>query len=104
MVDIVLFNNDSTLRVADRALRFFSGVDIVTTEDTIWVKGLYLRFYPEFISVNLYNPLFFSHEKMFECLQYILEGEEAYLDTNTNRKKYFKCISRETDIASLFAC
>ena len=59
MVNIVLFDEESIIRIGKKAMEFFSGYSgLRTTENTIWLNGMYLRFYPKLITVHSILPFF----------------------------------------------
>lgn len=103
MINIVLFDEKSIIRIGKKAMEFFNGyVDLRTTEDTIWLNGMYLRFYPKLITVNPFNPAIFSHERLVKCLSYILNGEEVFISAGRQNSKYIETVNQTTRFDSFF--
>lgn len=101
MINIVLFDNESIIRIADRAIKYFSSrCSLRTTEDTIWIDGLYLRFYPQLITLNAYNPTILK-EDIFEFLSYILSGEEVFVTDGNQNRIYISVVDSSTDFDAI---
>ena len=104
MINIVLFDEESVIRIGKKAMAFFSEhTSLRTTENTIWLNGLYLRFYPKLITVNSFNPAVLPHEHLMECLSYILNGEEVFVSAGRQNNKYIKSVNQTTCFDSFFA-
>lgn len=93
MINIVLFDEKATVRIAKKAMEFFSDYnDLRTTDDTIWLNGLYLKFCPRLIKFNLYNCTKFPIATVDECLKYILDKEEVFLSNERGNNKYVNTV------------
>lgn len=100
MITVVLFNLESisnvTIRVFDY-LHEFNYIILRTTQDTIWLNGLYIKFNikKKLVIINNYNNLM-SKQEIADLLKSIFKGEEISL-TITNNVKYYKCVDKNTD-------
>lgn len=102
MINIVLFNDESIIRVASKAINYFStDCSIHTTEDTIWVNGLYLRFYPKLITLNAYSSTF-SKDDIYNCLSFILSNEEVFITTSNQKRLYIDTVDVTTNFDAIF--
>ena len=78
MINIVLFDEESIIRVATKAINYFSSDSSVRiTEDTIWVNGLYLR--------------------------YILSDEEVFISSTNQKRIYIDTVNAATNF-DIFFC
>ena len=103
MINIVLFDEESIIRIGKKAMEFFSDYSgLRTTENTIWLNGMYLRFYPKLITVNSFNPTVFPHEHLIKCLSYILNGEEVFVSAARQNSKYIDSVNQATCFDSFF--
>lgn len=97
MINIVLFDEEAIIRIGKKAMEFFAGhVDLRTTENTIWLNGMYLRFYPKLITVNSFNPTVSPYEHLVKCLSYILNGEEVFISAGRQNSKYIENVNQTT--------
>lgn len=104
MINIVLFNSDSITNITIRVLDYLheNNYSILrTTEDTIWLNGLYIKFNPrkKLITINNYNSLM-SNQELVALLKHILKGEEISVRIENNIK-YYKCIDNNTDFSDV---
>lgn len=91
MINIVLFNEEPVIRIAQRAMEYFSSYDdLRTTENTIWLDGLYLRFYPKLITINAFNPSKYPSKDVAVFLKNILVGEEIFILSKEQNNKYIE--------------
>lgn len=103
MINIVLFDEESIIRVATKAINYFSSDSSVRiTEDTIWVNGLYLRFYSKLITMNVYSPIF-SKDNIQSCLSYILSDEEVFISITNQKMIYIDTVNAATNF-DIFFC
>lgn len=103
MINIVLFDEKSLVRIGKKAMKFFSDYNSLrTTENTIWLNGMYLRFYSTSITVNLFNPTAFSHNYIIKCLEYILNGEEVFISAGPQISKYINVVDQSTSFDLFF--
>lgn len=102
MINVVLFNDESVLRIATKAIKYLSNSSgLRITKDTIWIDGLYLRFHDRLITLNDYSSTF-SEKDIINCLNYILSGEEVFVtDTNQN-KIYINAVNASTNFDEIF--
>lgn len=98
MINIVLFDEKATVRIARKAMEFFADYDgLRTTNDTIWLNGLYLKFCPRLIKLNLYNCTKFPITTVDECLKYILDKEEVFLSNDRGANEYVNTVIPTTN-------
>lgn len=103
MINIVLFNDESVIRIAERAKDYFSEFDgFRIRDDIIWLKGFYLKFSPTIITVNTINSNFCFNNSIYEGFKYILYGEEVYLSNSKLEGEYIKKVNSSTLFDSLF--
>lgn len=100
MISIVLYDDNSLLRIATKAMKYFSNRDFRTTDDSIWIEGLYLRFYSNMITFNGYSTAF-PKENIYKCLNYILSGEEVFV-MDENKKIYLSDVNESTNFYKIF--
>lgn len=93
MLNVVFYNSEAVVRVAEKAMKYFAGhVDLRTTVDTIWLNGLYLKFYPRMMTVNTYGSSPFSIQKVRDCLRFILKDEEVYIASGPYTGTYINSV------------
>lgn len=101
MISIALYNSRSTIRIVKRALAFLSKYSAFrTTEDTIWVDGLYISFSPKMITVNNYSNSM-SKKTVADCLNYILDGEEIFVPCKYPSTGYYGCVDAKTNFVDI---
>ena len=101
MINIILFDDESIIRIANRSVKYFSSMcGYRTTKDTIWVNGLYLRFYSKLITLNAYSSTF-QKKDVFDCLSYILSGEEVFLTDINQKRTYISVVNSSTDFDAI---
>ncbi len=101
MVNIVLFDDQSVDRVAAKAMAYFStNYNLRITEDTIWADGLYLRFYPKLITLNIYDPTLIKDD-IYHSLNSILSDEEVFITDGKQKKIYIDSVNASTDFDSI---
>ena len=104
MISIVLYDDESIIRIADRTIRYFAPHNMLRiTEESIWLSGLYFYFRPRQILVNQFDPTVFSKEQLIECLTYVLNGERISIFGNKQNKKYIDNVNSKTNFDSIFA-
>lgn len=98
MINVVLFDEESIIRIAQRAKVYFSNyIDLRVNSDTIWVKGLYIKFYPRQIIVNTFYPTTFTLSDIFNCLTYVLDGEEVFISDDKHKREYIDAVNAQTN-------
>ncbi|MBQ4517682.1 MAG: hypothetical protein II997_03745 [Clostridia bacterium] len=104
MINIVLYDEESIVRIAERVMIFFSNEkDMRTTNDTVWLKGAYFRFRSRSITINLYDNNFLLKDNILKSLNYILSGEEIYISNSCQKKEYFNFVNSSTNFDTFFA-
>lgn len=102
MINIVLFDDESVIRVATNAINYFStDYSMRTTKDTIWVNGLYLRFYSKLITLNAYNSTF-SNDDICNCLSFILHNEEVFITNREQKRIHIDAVGATTNFDAFF--
>lgn len=107
MINVILYDENSIIRIAQRAVEFFSDYGgFRTTRDTIWITGMYLKFAPRMLILNIFDSSDFSDDDIIECLRKVLLGEEVYVSDNCQFQKYIDKVNASTDfqIASYGDC
>ena len=103
MINIVLFNDESVLRIAKRAVAVFSGYEgYRTSENIIWLNGFYVKFLPKIITLNFSQTNHRFDNDIIHGLKTILYGEEVYLSDDKRRSKYYKSVESSTLFDSFF--
>lgn len=103
MINIVLFNDESIVRIAEKAVSIFSSFDgFRTSRDAIWLNGIYLRFTPRLISLNSYGFNNHIDKDVYSGLKEMLHGEEVWLSDEKQRGRYYKNVDASTDFDSVF--
>lgn len=102
MINIVLFNDESVIRIATKAINYLSNsFSLRITKDAIWIDGLYLRFYDRLITLNDYSSAF-SKKDIINCLNYILSGEEVFISNDNQNKIYISVVNASTNFDEIF--
>lgn len=97
MINIVLYNDESIIRIVQRAIRLFSNYkEYRTTRDTIWLNGMYLKFTPKMLILNIYDTNIYSIDEVISYLKKILLGEEVYISDNHQFQKYIDKVNYST--------
>ena len=107
MINVVLYDDNSIIRIAQRAVELFSDYGgFRTTKDTIWISGMYLKFAHRMLVLNIFDDSSFSDDEIIECLRKVLFGEEVYVSDNCQFQKYIEEVNTSTDfpIASYGDC
>lgn len=103
MINIVLFDDESVIRIAKRAISFFSNFEgFRTSEDIIWLNGVYVKFSPRLITLNSSKSNNCTDNEIYCGLKKILHGEEIYLSDDKQRNKYIKSVDSSTAFDSFF--
>ena len=101
MINIVLFDNNAILRIATKAIEYVSkNYKLITTTDTIWFNGLYLKFSNRIITLNTYDRTY-SNEEINKYLNYILMGEEVYVANVSQEGIYIRSVNSSTNFDSI---
>lgn len=100
MISIVLYNLDSIANVTIRVLDYLhkNNYSILrTTEDTIWLNGLYIKINlkKKIITINNYNNLM-SKQEIVDLLKYVFKGEEISVCVG-EKTIYYKYVDKNTD-------
>ena len=94
MINIILYNSDSSKRIANKAARFFSHYKSARiTNDKIWLGGVYLKFSPKQIQINKYDACDISIDAISKCMDYMLTDEEIYISNNRGQKQYINKVN-----------
>lgn len=102
MISVILYDDESIVRIAQRAVELFSNYGgFRTTSDTIWLKGMYLKFAPRMLVLNVFDSNAFSEDKMTECIKNVLLGEEVYVTDNRQFQKYIGEVNVTTEFGVL---
>lgn len=107
MINVILYDDKSIVRIAQRAVEYFSSYgEYRATRDTIWLKGMYIKFAPRMLILNVFDSNRFSENDITECLKNILLGEEVYVFDNCQLQKYIGEVNALTDfkVASYGDC
>ncbi len=103
MVNIVLYDDESVVRIAQRAAKRFSNYKgFRTTKDTIWLKGMYLKFAPRMLILNIFNENALSEDIITGCMKDVLLGEEVYISDDYSYQKYIDRVKSSTNLESVF--
>lgn len=103
MINIVLFNDESVLRIARRAISFFSDFKgFRTSEDIIWLNGVYVKFSPRLITLNSSKSNKCTNNISSFWLNKILHGEEIYISDDKQRGMYIQSVGPSTAFDSIF--
>lgn len=98
MINVILYDDKSIIRIAQRAVELFSDYGgFRTTRDTIWISGMYLKFAPRMLMFNIFDSSDFSDDEIIECLRKLLFGEEVYVSDNFQFQKYIDEVNDSTD-------
>ena len=98
MIDVILYDSTSIIRIAQRAVEYFSNYDgFRTTKDVIWLKGMYIKFAPDMLVLNVFDSNVFSDDNIIDCLRNVLSGEEVYVSDNYHFQKYIAKVDLLTD-------
>lgn len=98
MINVILYDDKSIIRIAQRTVEYFSNYgEYRTTRDTIWVKGMYIKFAPRMLILNVFDQNVFAENEMTECLKYVLCGEEVYVSDNCRFQKYIDKVDASID-------
>lgn len=102
MVNIVLYDDESVVRIAQRAVRCFSNYrGFRTTKDTIWLKGMYLKFAPRMLTLNIFDANALSENVIIGCLKDVLLGEEVYISDDYSFQKYIDRVKSSTNLENV---
>lgn len=98
MINVILYDDNSLVRIAQKAVEVFSNYNgFRTTRDAIWLKGMYLKFAPRMLILNVFDSSIISEEEIKESLKNILLGEEIYVSDNFQFQKYINKVDTSTD-------
>ena len=99
MINIVLYDDMSIIRIAQRAVELFSGHrGFRTTSDTIWLNGMYLKFKPKMLILNVFESKALPEAEIIQCLKDVLLGEEVYVSDNCRVQKYIGKVDCSTEL------
>ena len=97
MINIVLYDNNATLRIASNAIRYFSyDSSLHTNQDTIWINGMYIRFQPRLITINIHNKHLFTPQNICDFLKSILIDEEICISSSKCGPQYINSVTMTT--------
>ena len=97
MINVVLYDDKSVIRIAQRAVELFSGyTGYRATKNTIWLRGMYLKFAPRMLVLNVFDKSIFSEDEIIESLKNVLLGEEVYVSDNCRYQKYIGEVNAST--------
>lgn len=97
MLNVVLYNENSVINIAKKAKKYLSKQEhFRTTNDTIWTNNLYLKFSPNLITVNAFQPNLVTKQDISDCLLYILGGEEIFISNNQQENAYIEKVDHTT--------
>ncbi len=104
MISIVVFDSEAVIRIAKRTAKYFSDCkEFSVSDDTLWLSGLYIKFYPRMITVNVFNTTLFSIEDIFKCLKYILKDEEVFISDYRRGEMYIDSVNAQTSFDQLLS-
>ncbi len=104
MINVVLYDESSVINIAKKAWSYFNDKDdFRTTRDTIWVNGLYLKFSPQLLTINTFNCRRYSPKELYDCLSYILDGEEIFISCEEKKSKYVEKVNVTTNFDKILA-
>lgn len=98
MISVILYDNESIVRIAQRAVEIFSDYEgFKTTRDTIWLKGMYLKFAPRMMILNVFDSNVLSVDEIIKCIKNVLFEEEVYVTDNCRFQKYIDKVNESTE-------
>ena len=96
MISISLFNESSVYRIAGKASRILSEQkNLRISDDKIWLDGMYIKFSPRLIAINVFNPLLYTGN-LQDIIKQMLIGEEVYISSDNDWNKYIELVDSST--------
>lgn len=96
MISISLFNESSVYRIAGKAAQILSEQkNFRIFDNKIWLDGIYIKFSPRLIAINIFNP-HLSTGNLQDIIKQMLIGEEVYISSDNDWNKYIELVDSST--------